>query len=103
MDGSGLSDRERRALSSIEAHLKRDRSLDRIMRFARPRHQAMAAGALAVATLGLLIAAAVTVSPPLIWAFAGAWTLTVVTALPLLAQVTRYRWQRRERAGSRTG
>lgn len=102
MDGGGLSDRERRALSAIEAHLKTDRSLDRLLRSAHLRHRAFAACGLAAVSLVLLIAASVTVSEPLIWAFAGVWALTVVTALPLAAQWVRRRWQRRERAGAGT-
>ncbi|MEU3778022.1 DUF3040 domain-containing protein [Streptomyces sp. NPDC032472] len=96
MDGAGLSDRERRALSAIEDHLKHDRSLDRIMRFTHLRHRVMAASALAALTVALLVAASVTVSQPLIWGFAAAWTLTVVTALPLVGGWARRRWQRRE-------
>ncbi|MFE5539819.1 DUF3040 domain-containing protein [Streptomyces sp. NPDC056492] len=101
MDGAGLSDHERRALSEIEADLKADHSLQRILRAAhtRPRHRAVAACLLGAATLALLVAAAVTVSLPLIWGFAAAWTLTVVLALPLVGQWIRRRWQRREHAG----
>ncbi|MEU6868224.1 DUF3040 domain-containing protein [Streptomyces sp. NPDC046876] len=96
MDGAGLSDRERRALSAIEDHLKHDRSLDRLMRFTRLRHRVMAASVLGALTVALLVAASVTVSLPLIWGFAAAWTLTVVTALPLVGDWARRRWQRRE-------
>ncbi|MEU7551398.1 DUF3040 domain-containing protein [Streptomyces sp. NPDC044571] len=102
MDGGGLSDRERHALSAIEAQLKADRSLDRILRSAHLRHRMLAACGLAAVTLALLIAASVTVSLPLIWAFAGAWVLTVITALPLAAQWVRRRWQRRDRTGTGT-
>ncbi|MEU8843459.1 DUF3040 domain-containing protein [Streptomyces roseus] len=101
MDGAGLSDQERRALSAIEADLKADRSLQRILRAAhtRPRHRVLAACLLAALTLVLLVAAAVTVSLPLIWGFAAAWTLTVVLALPLVGRWIRRRWQRHEHAG----
>ncbi|MGW0367142.1 DUF3040 domain-containing protein [Streptomyces sp. NPDC002990] len=100
MDGAGLSDREQRALSAIEAHLKGDRSLDRILRSAPPRrHRLVAACLLGAVTVALLVAASVTVAPPLIWGFAGAWILTVVTALPLVVQAVQRRWQRRDRAG----
>ncbi|KMO95479.1 DUF3040 domain-containing protein [Streptomyces roseus] len=101
MDGAGLSDQERRALSAIEADLRADRSLQRILRAARtrPRHRALAACLLAGVTLALLVAAAVTVSLPLIWGFAAAWTLTVVLALPLVGRWIRRRWQRHEHAG----
>ncbi|MYT23130.1 DUF3040 domain-containing protein, partial [Streptomyces sp. SID7760] len=92
---------ERRALSAIEADLRADRSLQRILRAAhtRPRRRALAAGLLAGVTLALLVAAAVTVSLPLIWGFAAAWTLTVVLALPLVGRWIRRRWQRHEHAG----
>ncbi|MFD7624815.1 hypothetical protein ACFV7Q_02010 [Streptomyces sp. NPDC059851] len=99
MDDAGLSDREQRSLSAIEAEAGRDRSLDRILRFGRLRHRAMAACALGVVTVGLLIAASITVSPPLVWGFAAAWTLTVAMALPLFAQWLRHRWQVREHTG----
>ncbi|MFK0234107.1 DUF3040 domain-containing protein [Streptomyces vinaceus] len=100
MDGAGLSDHERRALSAIEADLEADRSLRRILRAAHsgPRRLVLATCLLGAVTLGLLVAAAVTVSLPLIWGFAAAWTLTVVLALPLAGQWIRRRWQRREHA-----
>ncbi|MEV6731300.1 DUF3040 domain-containing protein [Streptomyces sp. NPDC051364] len=96
MDGAGLSDRERRALSAIEADLKGDRSLVRILRSAhtRLRHRTLAACLLGAVTLALLVAASITVSLPLIWCFAAAWTLTAVLALPLVGQWIRRRWQR---------
>ncbi|MEV6684282.1 DUF3040 domain-containing protein [Streptomyces sp. NPDC051130] len=97
MDGAGLSDRERRALSAIEAQLKGDRSLDRRLRSGHRRHHAVAACLLGGLTVALLIAASVTVSQPLIWAFAATWIVTVVTALPLLGQWIRRRWQQRDR------
>ncbi|MFD5512078.1 DUF3040 domain-containing protein [Streptomyces sp. NPDC059761] len=100
MDGAGLSDHERRALSAIEADLEADRSLQRILRSAhtRPRYRTVAACLLGAVTVALLVAAAITVSLPLIWGFAAAWTLTVVLALPLVGQSIRRRWQRREHA-----
>lgn len=97
MDGAGLSDHERRALSAIESQLKGDRSLDRRLRSAHHRNHAVAAWLLGALTVALLIAASVTVSQPLIWAFAATWIVTVFTALPLLGQWIRRRWQRRDR------
>ncbi|MFC9292638.1 DUF3040 domain-containing protein [Streptomyces sp. NPDC057011] len=97
MDGAGLSDRERRALSAIEAQLKSDRSLDRLLRSAHLRHRTATACLLGAVTVALLVAASVTVSQPLIWAFAAAWMLTVATALPLVGRWVHRRWQRRER------
>lgn len=102
MDGAGLSDREQRALSAIEAQLKGDRSLDRMLRSAPRRHRIVAACLLGAVTVALLVAASVTVSQPLIWAFAATWTLTVVTALPLLGQWVLRRWQRRDRTVRRS-
>ncbi|GGZ64302.1 DUF3040 domain-containing protein [Streptomyces subrutilus] len=99
MDGAGLSDREQRALSAIEAHLKGDRSLDRRLRSVPGRHRLLAACLLGAVTVGLLVAASVTVAQPLIWAFAAAWLLTVLTALPLVGRWVRRHWQLRERAG----
>ncbi|MEV6953112.1 DUF3040 domain-containing protein [Streptomyces sp. NPDC051183] len=101
MDGAGLSDREQRALSAIEAQLKGDRSLGRSLdRFARSTHRRRriaAACLLGALTVALMVAASITVAEPLIWGFATAWTLTVVTALPLLGQSVQQRWQRRDR------
>ncbi|WP_411103849.1 DUF3040 domain-containing protein [Streptomyces sp. cmx-4-9] len=97
MDGAGLSDHEQRALSAIEAQLKGDRSLNRVLGSAHRRHRLGAACLLGAVTVALLIAASVTVSQPLIWAFATAWILTAVTALPLLGQWAHRRWQRRDR------
>lgn len=102
MDGAGLSDREQRALGEIEDGLKADRSdrsLDRLLRSLGQGHRtAWAAALLGALALALLVAASVTVSQPLIWAFAAVWTLTVVTCLPLLGRWCRRRWQRRARA-----
>ncbi|MFD9333257.1 DUF3040 domain-containing protein [Streptomyces sp. NPDC060028] len=101
MDGAGLSDREQRALSAIEAQLKGDRSLDRSLgRFVRSAHRrrrTAAACLLGALTVALLIAASITVAEPLIWGFAATWILTVVLALPLLGQWARRRWLRRDR------
>ncbi|MGW0390637.1 DUF3040 domain-containing protein [Streptomyces sp. NPDC003042] len=101
MDGAGLSDREQRALSAIEAQLKGDRSLDRVLRSANRGRRILAACLLGVVTVILLIAASVTVAQPLIWGFAAAWILTVCTALPLIAQWAHRRWQLRDRTAQR--
>ncbi|MGW6985094.1 DUF3040 domain-containing protein [Streptomyces sp. NPDC054932] len=96
MDGAGLSDREQRALSAIEAELKGDRSLDRILRSrtSHRRHRIVAAWLLGAVTAALFVAASVTVSRLLLWAFAATWTLTVVLSLPLAGQWLRRRGQR---------
>ncbi len=101
MDGAGLSDREQRAFSAIEAQLRQDRSLDRLMRSAPRRHRVVAACLLGAVTAALFVAASVTVSQALMWAFAATWTLTVVTALPLLGRWLLRHWQQRDRTTGR--
>lgn len=97
MDGAGLSDREQRALGD-RSRTQGDRSLDRILRSEPRRHRTAAACLLGVVTTALLVAASITVYQPLIWAFAAAWILTVVTALPLIGQWIVRRWRHRNRA-----
>ncbi|MFJ7775795.1 DUF3040 domain-containing protein [Streptomyces yangpuensis] len=82
MDGAGLSDREQRVLSAIEAELRTDRALDRMLRSGRRRRRAARAGVWGALTVALFVAASATVSEPLLWGCAAALTLTVVTALP---------------------
>ncbi|GHI85635.1 DUF3040 domain-containing protein [Streptomyces xanthophaeus] len=101
MDGAGLSDHEQRALSALEAQLKRDRSLRGALMSAHLRHRTAVACLLGAVSVVLLVAASVTVSTPLIWCFAAAWILTVVTALPLFGQWVRRRWQHRGRSYGR--
>ena len=112
MDEAGLSDRERRILSEIESELQGEQELERRLRTMRGHGQrsmprmsrvlsrvrpgvrrpnGLVVCVLALASLVLLIAASLTVSPALIWVFAGTWTLTVVTAVPLIGR----RWQER--------
>ncbi|MFE2146511.1 DUF3040 domain-containing protein [Streptomyces sp. NPDC059456] len=97
MDGAGLSDHERRAFSAIAADLKNDPSFERHLRsvHTRAHHRTLAACLLGAVTLVLLVAAAVTVSLPLIWGFAAAWTLTVVLALPPAGRWVGRRLRRR--------
>ncbi|MER5871539.1 DUF3040 domain-containing protein [Streptomyces sp. NPDC002044] len=102
MDGAGLSDREQRAFSAIEAQLRQDRSLERVLRSTPRRHRIAVSCLLGAVTAALFVAASVTVSQPLIWAFAATWTLTVVTALPLLGQWVLRRWQGRDRTVRRS-
>ncbi|WP_328787118.1 MULTISPECIES: DUF3040 domain-containing protein [unclassified Streptomyces] len=99
MDGAGLSDREQRALSAIEAELKGDRSLDRILRSATShrRHRIVAAWLLGAAAAVLFVAASLTVSRLLIWVFAAVWTSAVVLALPLVGQCLQRRRARVDR------
>ncbi len=107
MDEAGLSDHERRILSEIESQLQNEEDLERRLRTMRgqrsmPRILSRVAPGirrpngpvvcfLALASLILLIAASLTVSPALIWVFAATWTLTLVTAVPLIGR----RWQER--------
>ncbi|MFF4263787.1 DUF3040 domain-containing protein [Streptomyces virginiae] len=98
MDGAGLSDREQRALSAIEAELKGDRSLDRILRStSHRRRRTVAAWLLGAVAAVLFVAASVTVSRLLIWLFAAVWTSAVILALPLVGQWLRRRRQRVDR------
>ncbi|WP_327266225.1 DUF3040 domain-containing protein [Streptomyces sp. NBC_01232] len=100
MDGAGLSDREQRALSAIEAELKGDRSLDRILRStSHRRHRTVAAWLLGAVAVALFVAASVTVSRLLLWAFAAVWTAAALLALPLVTQWLRRRGQGRGRTG----
>ncbi|MEU4352968.1 DUF3040 domain-containing protein [Streptomyces virginiae] len=94
MDGAGLSDREQRALSAIEAELKGDRGLDRMMRSGRRRRRAAWAGVWAAVTTALFVAASVTVSEALLWSCSAAWVLTVVTALPPAVEWAHHRRRR---------
>jgi hypothetical protein len=116
MDGAGLSDHEQRILSEIESRLQTDASLERRLRTMRwgrsmphpstrmPRISRMfRPSGLLLTLLGslsliLLIAAAVSTGPLLIWAFAAAWGLTVLVGLRLAV-----RWSRRRRGGGGGG
>ncbi|MFI1940863.1 DUF3040 domain-containing protein [Streptomyces purpureus] len=85
-EGPALSPHERKILADIEQSLQADVEFQRTLR-ARPRRRALArrplaAGilcTLAVLCLGLLVAAAATSSPVLIWCFALAWVSLLVT------------------------
>ncbi|MEU0373327.1 DUF3040 domain-containing protein [Streptomyces sp. NPDC006283] len=103
MDEAGLSEPERLILAEIERDLRTDRALDRRLRTMSPepphtaaghRFRAHALGAavsvLAAVTLVLLVMAASSSSPGLIWAFALTWALTLVGLLTLVC-----RWSRR--------
>jgi hypothetical protein len=110
MDGAGLSDHEQRILSEIESELRGDPALERRLRTMRwgcslphPATRMFRLNGLVLAVLGLvsvtlLIAAAATTVPLLIWAFAAAWGLTVLVALRLTV-----RWSRRLRGGGGHG
>ncbi|MFI2367929.1 DUF3040 domain-containing protein [Streptomyces sp. NPDC018833] len=108
MDGAGLSQRERAILAAIERDLRADAVLDRHLRTMRTgppfrrapsgfRRHLLAGGTClcGAVTATLLVMAASSSSPPLIWAFAGAWVLTLVGLLLLVC-----RWSRRLVAGS---
>ncbi|WP_267244750.1 DUF3040 domain-containing protein [Streptomyces sp. PR69] len=95
MDGTGFTDHERRILDEIENGLRQDALLDRKLRTMRRtpapltqlwstlhrRPLAVAGWTLAAVSLVLLVLAVLTSAPALIWAFAAAYTLTLVCAL----------------------
>lgn len=94
MDG-----RERAVLLGIERDLRRDRALDARLRGLglglRGRvWQAMAGVrprtvlALALLSLGLLVAGLRTAAAPLFWAFTGCWALTLAIAFAVLCACT---------------
>lgn len=111
MDEAGLSDHERRILSEMESELKGEPELQRRFRTTRgqrstPRILSLVAPGLrrpngpvvcvlALASLILLIAASLTVSPALIWVFAATWTLTFAAAVPLIGRWWQERRSRR--------
>ncbi|MFD3727534.1 DUF3040 domain-containing protein [Streptomyces sp. NPDC058671] len=101
MDEARLSERERRILAEIEQQLEQDRPLARRLHTkrrgppravgaGRGRPAVLALGALGALTLALLVLAVATEAPLLIWAFAAAWVLTLVTLMRLVV-----RWSRR--------
>ncbi|MFF8846557.1 hypothetical protein ACF08N_28225 [Streptomyces sp. NPDC015127] len=107
MDGPGLSHRERAILAGIERDLRADEGLDRRLRTMRPGPPLTEAPSLlrghflgtgtclaGAVTAVLLVMAASSSSPGLIWAFAGSWVLTL-TGLGLLV----CRWSQRFAAG----
>ncbi|MET9968212.1 DUF3040 domain-containing protein [Streptomyces sp. NPDC006356] len=96
---TGLSRHEKRALAEIEAALRSDEILDRSLRtmhltvrhrlwevIRRPR--GMFVAGLAVTCLCLLIAAGATSGATVIWAFAGAWLVTLLIGFSLLQKRT---------------
>ncbi|MBT2367422.1 DUF3040 domain-containing protein [Streptomyces sp. ISL-10] len=111
MDGAGLSQRERAILAAIEKDLRADAGLDRHLRTMRPgppfrgapsgfRRHPLAGGTClcGAVTATLLVMAASSSSPALIWAFAGTWVLTLVGLLLLVC-----RWSQRLVAGAYAG
>jgi hypothetical protein len=109
MDGAGLSQRERAILAGIEEQLRADALLDRRLRTMRPGLSfteapgglrghllSVGTGLAAAVTAVLLVMAASSSKPALIWAFAATWVLTL-TGLSLLL----CRWSRGFAAGHR--
>ncbi|MFH9742527.1 DUF3040 domain-containing protein [Streptomyces roseolus] len=102
MDEARLSPHEQRVLAEIEADLNADARLARSMAGhppgPRPPRVKGRRGAgtalLAIVTLTLLVLAAATSAPALIWAFAAAWVATLVLLLRVVV-----RWTRRRAAG----
>ncbi|UYQ60477.1 DUF3040 domain-containing protein [Streptomyces peucetius] len=115
MDGPGLSEPERLILAEIERDLRADALLDRRLRTMSPgpplarvthgfRSHLLAAAVcvLAALTCVLLVMAASTSAPGLIWAFATTWALTLVGLLVLVCRWSkRLAGRRRERGGER--
>ncbi|MET9857478.1 hypothetical protein ABZY57_31695 [Streptomyces sp. NPDC006450] len=97
MDGPELSRQELMILKDMEQDLRADRLLDRRLRTLRRgirpwtppgnwlrRHgAALYAWLLGTAGAVLLVYAVTTPSPPLIWAFAAVWVLTLVRLIRL--------------------
>lgn len=108
MDEPRLSARELRVLAEIEARLDQDEPLARRLRTMRRSAwpsgtsrggtrrwlPAFGVAGLGAATLTLLVLAVATSAPALIWAFAGAWVLTLALLLSLVV-----RWSRRRAVG----
>ncbi|WP_274555513.1 DUF3040 domain-containing protein [Streptomyces spiramyceticus] len=110
MDGAGLSDHEQRILAEIEGKLQGDdQTLDRRLRTMRSRHLPhippvrIRARGLAICLMGaisaaLLIAASTTVKPAFLWAFAAAWIITFVSAVPVFGRWC-LRWRKKPPRG----
>ncbi|MER5741075.1 MULTISPECIES: DUF3040 domain-containing protein [unclassified Streptomyces] len=106
MDEARLSAYERRVLAEIEEDLSADDRLARRMAGRRPSLRphlpritvrgGLAAAVFGAATLALLVLAAATSAPALIWGFAAAWVVTLVLLLRLVV-----RWTRRHGLGGR--
>ncbi|MFG2868844.1 DUF3040 domain-containing protein [Streptomyces zaomyceticus] len=101
-EGPALSPQERKILADIEQTLEADVELQHTLRSTSRRRviawPPLAAGIiciLAVLCLGLLVAAAATSSPMLIWCFALAWVSLLVTMALYLRG-----WYRNRRARS---
>ncbi|GGR63638.1 DUF3040 domain-containing protein [Streptomyces roseolus] len=99
MDEARLSPHEQRVLAEIEADLNADARLARRMagRPPAPRsprikgRRGAGAALLAIVTLTLLVLAAATSAPALIWAFAAAWVATLILLLRAVVRWTRRR------------
>lgn len=100
VDGSGLSDHERRVLDEMEASLRGDAGPGRRARTAcricgwRLRAMCCRARAWAVLALGLVVLSLLvigirTAAPGVIWAFAFVWPLGLFTALRLMSRRTK--------------
>ena len=114
MDGPGLSEPERMILAEIERDLRADELLDhrlrtmspgpplaRVSRSFRTHLLAAAVCVLAALTCVLLVMAASTSAPGLIWAFATTWALTLVGLLVLVCRWSRRLAARRRQTSTR--
>ncbi|MFF3253512.1 hypothetical protein ACFYWP_21435 [Actinacidiphila glaucinigra] len=110
MEGSGLTERERRALAEIEDLMRDDDVLERQLRTMRldpepdahpgpadllRRPRALLLALLAIVCLGLLIAATVTTLLAVVCAFVVTWLVTLVVAVRLPGTARRRRTRRR--------
>lgn len=113
MEGSGLTERERRALAEIEDLMRDDDVLERQLRTMRldpepdahpgpadllRRPRALLLALLAIVCLGLLIAATVTTLLAVVCAFVVTWLVTLVVAVRLPGTARRRRTRERTSA-----
>ncbi|MFF3290375.1 DUF3040 domain-containing protein [Streptomyces sp. NPDC003023] len=112
MDGPGLSEPERMILAEIERDLRADEILDRRLRTMTPGPRlgrvthgfrshllAFTVCVLATLTCVLLVMAASTSSPALLWAFAATSALTTVGLMLLVCRRLERLAARRRRTG----
>ncbi|QNA75386.1 DUF3040 domain-containing protein [Streptomyces sp. So13.3] len=90
----GLTEQERRALEELESDLCQDRRLHRRVRRLEGRSrsawwQLVVLLTLVTASVSLAVAGIHTPTPAILWAFAGAWTATLVNGAWLLMAWTR--------------
>jgi hypothetical protein len=97
---SRLPEHEQRVLDEVERALRRDRRLDRRLRTFRPsrrpdparlltyRPRALTVLLLLAVSVTLMVTGIVTAEPGVIWAFAGAWPVTLFAVFRLMCRWT---------------